>query len=134
MVISCRDCTRQTYTVNLNTGTTPFGVKCPHCKGLNALSNFYRIGPLQPQTEIVITHAFYRPTPERLAELNAEVAVQFPKAGPNIWDEHVLMGGLCFDKLGSYLPLVETEPPSEDFEKFQDWIYTIYGKRAKQQW
>lgn len=137
----CKACRKQVYTVNLNSGTTPFGVTCPHCGSDQCFSNFYRIGPVQPQTEITITHCFYRPTPARLDELNAEyqallLARGHSGARVDGWDDHVLLGGLVFDRLGAHAPLAEPDPPwvgdnAAAFEQCRQFMLKTYG-RAKQ--
>lgn len=135
----CKDCKKQVYTVNLNSGTTPFGVKCPHCKSLECFSAFYQIGPIQPPNEIVITHCFYRPHLARLDELNAEAhAILVERGNPSpderMWDDHVLLGGLVFDPLGKYPAVPEPEPPfrgEDDYDRCRAFMLKTYG-RAKQ--
>lgn len=138
----CKDCRKQVYTVNLNSGTTPFGVKCPHCKSLECFSAFYQIGPIgsnRPQSEITITHCFYRPHLARLDELNAEMHAIFiekglPSPPERGWDDHVLFGGLVFDPLGKYPAVPEPEPPfqgEDDYDRCRAFMLKTYG-RAKQ--
>jgi hypothetical protein len=80
---------------------------------------------------VTVTHGFYRPTPGRLAELNAELQARFPDAGPDGWDDHVLNGGLVLAPLGECRPVPEPEPPYPEHDGhavFRAFILRLYGR------
>jgi DNA-directed RNA polymerase subunit RPC12/RpoP len=128
----CRSCRRATWTVNLNSGTTPFGIRCPACGTDDSLSSIYRVGrAVYDLGGVTVTHGFYRPTPGRLAELNAELQARFPDAGPDGWDDHVLNGGLVLAPLGECRPVPEPEPPYPEHDGhavFRAFILRLYGR------
>lgn len=82
----CKDCRRDTYTINLHNGTTPFCIICPVCRGLDCFSSFYN---LRIDGKININECFYRPVPEDFDKLDWYAR------------EHVLNGGLLHAPIGT---------------------------------
>jgi hypothetical protein len=116
----CEACNFSKWTVNLNTGTTPFLTSCPKC-GQMAQSCFYRLGFAPGKRVISVTPAWawYRPTREELWAMgNAETM------------RHVLGGGLLCQPLTEARPL-RPDPTSEawDFDKWAAFAETTYGVR-----
>jgi hypothetical protein len=104
----CKECGSSTITINLNVGTTPFMIKCPHCGAIEASSCFYRIDRVA--TRIEVTHCWYRPTKDYLRE------------HPEI-KEHILNGGLIMAPIGT-VPIVPDDVKV-------DWKYNQWQKFAR---
>lgn len=106
----CKDCQYLFFTINLNTGTTPFGIQCILCKGHDSCSQFYNIGRVNGT--IQIDYCFYR-----------------PKELPADKDEvkHIYQGGLLFGEIGKVDALINDEinlsSTAEDLKTYLDKVY-----------
>jgi hypothetical protein len=114
----CRACGKHTVTINLNSGTTPFGIKCPKCGRPESFSQMYRVGKAAaPGGTIAVTVAecFYRPTKEVFDTLDYYT------------QEYVRNGALLHAPLGTVAPLPEAEPPYEDSATLAAFMLKTYG-------
>ena len=78
----CESCEHVVVTLNLNTGTTPFGIKCTKCGGHECYSEFYCIRKTSP-----IELLWYRPDEKELRDMYPSTI------------NHVLGGGLIHKEL-----------------------------------
>jgi hypothetical protein len=111
-------CGKHTVTINLNSGTTPFGIKCPKCGHPDSFSQFYRVGSsAAPGGTIAVTVAecFYRPTREAYDKLDHD-----HKA-------FVYGGAMLHAPLGTVTPLPEPEPPFSDLQTWLEFARKTYG-------
>lgn len=111
----CNDCNNYHLTVNLNTGTTPFGTRCPYCNGFDALSQMYKFHHLGMVT---LEWCWYRPTREDLCKIEDDETVR-----------HILRGGLIKGKLGEVTPLLDQVIDEWEWNEFADWCEKTYGQR-----
>jgi hypothetical protein len=112
----CCDCKRNTLTINLATGVTPFGIKCPHCGSYECLSSFYKV----PSGQLTVTHAWYRPSKE-----------EFDKFDKSMKD-HILQGGLELGLLKDVRSLSnDITSPDTEYEAFQEFCLQVYGEREE---
>lgn len=114
----CKDCQKNTVTINLNSGTTPFGIRCPKCGGHDCLSNFYKVGTSATpgrSIAVTVTEAFYRPTPEEYAGMDYDL------------QKFVHDGAMIHGPLGIVRPLPEGEVPATDFPSWQAFALKTYG-------
>lgn len=93
----CRGCHINIFTINLNNGVTPFGIKCPSCSSFDCFSSMYTLN-LQ---RVTVTHCFYRPT-----------KLEFQGIDPSL-QRHVMQGGLLFSTLDRARPLWPDEFTSD---------------------
>lgn len=112
---ACDDCKLSHYTINLNTGTTPFGCRCPFCQGFNSYSCMYRVKTF---SSLAILWCWYRPTREALCSINDDETVR-----------HILRGGLIKGAIGEVTPLEDDVDLEWDFERYADWCEKAYGQR-----
>ena len=78
-IYACSACKHKFVTIDLVEGTTPFMLRCLHCKDSSAQSSCYKV----PQ-DLLPTHEWYKPDEAEYAKLDSD---------PNT-KEHVDMGGL----------------------------------------
>ena len=105
----CKHCNYLTVTLNMNVGTTPFGIKCPRCGGYDSYSTFYRLKACSH-----VTHVWYRPDKEEMEELE--------KKTPG-WRDHILNGGLILKRIEDEIN------PNWSYEQFQERNVKVYYDR-----
>lgn len=114
---ACRVCRAQTHTINMNSGTTPFGIRCPRCQSPESFSAMYSLGmpPGVTRIKVAVELAFYRPQPAEFEALDPER------------QRYVLGGAMLSKPLGQASPLPETEPPYRDWETLVAFMQRTYG-------
>ena len=105
----CAACKQDILTINLNVGVTPFGIKCPVCGSFDCTSTFYDVN----NRKVTVSHAWYRPNKEELAELEKECP-----GG----EKHVRSGVLVLKKLEDVV--------KEDwsFPEWNEYTNNYYGE------
>jgi hypothetical protein len=113
----CDDCNLSHHTINLNTGTTPFGCKCPFCNGYNCYSMAYRTNSIRSRN-LEILWCWYRPTRENLCLIEDDETIR-----------HILRGGLIKGEIGSVTPLNDDVDIEWTFDEYVEWCEKTYGQR-----
>lgn len=98
-VYHCETCKKDTATINLANGVTPFGINCPNCHSCKCYSRFYNLFLYE---KIQVTHAWIRPATIPDNDLN--------------WHTHLVQGGLMLK------PLEEAETLKPDPLQTEDDI------------
>lgn len=98
------------FTLNLAAGTTPF---CTFVGGREYFSNFYQVTVSRARVEYV----WYRPDRAEFGALGLEV------------QDHVLNGGLLSAPLGHGTLADDPTVPEVEYEDFQIWCLSVYGRR-----
>lgn len=109
----CDDCKANIGTINLHTGTTPFGIQCPHCKGINCHSSFYNIRAIG---KLTIGECFYRPVPSDFVKLD-----KYSK-------KHVLIGGLLHAPIGTVHIIPDNVTDEWTLDQFKAFTLELYGE------
>ena len=114
----CSKCRLTTFTINLNTATTPFGIKCPQCGDLECYSSIYNLDS-KVKDYLNIQEAFYLPTKEEFDTLHPEMK------------QYVLQGAMLHGPITKVLPL---RPDPDEIKTYGEWkalTLAVYGKVAK---
>jgi hypothetical protein len=109
----CKKCKERTFTINLNTGVTPFSILCPNCCGYECYSNFY---DLRIFDSIHVSHVWYRPQKHVFDTL------------PSHTQDHILNGGLILGDIGCSV-LYDNIDPKISVELWDEYVLKIYGKK-----
>lgn len=116
----CTECKHKHVTINLNTGTTPFGIICRVCECPNAYSQFYNL----PSGKIICHYVWYRPS-----------KIQF-YCQDECTQDHILRGGLILGRIEDNItPL--TDPKNilnfnlTDFLNYMISVYGVNSERIK---